>query len=80
MGRVRAAVWQNEAEGRVFHNITFSRLYKEDDQWKDSGSFGRDDLPLVAKLADLAHTWLYQGGPESLPSDGDDARADRAAG
>ena len=22
--------------------------------------FGRDDLPLVAKVADMAHTWIFQ--------------------
>jgi hypothetical protein len=80
LGRVRAAIWQNEAEGRVFHNVTFSRLFKDGDQWKDSTSFGRDDLPLVAKVADLAHTWLYQGAAESPSSDEDDRRAGRAAG
>lgn len=80
MGRVRAAIWQNETEGRVFHNVTFSRLFKDGEQWKDSTSFGRDDLPLVAKLADTAHTWLYQGAAESPPSDEDDGRAGRVAG
>ncbi len=28
--------------------------------WQDSTSFGRDDLPLVAKVADMAHTWIFQ--------------------
>ena len=40
--------------------MTLSRLYKDGDQWKDSTSFGRDDLPLVAKVADLCHTWIFQ--------------------
>lgn len=25
-----------------------------------SDSFGRDELPLVAKVADLAHTWIFR--------------------
>ena len=51
-GRVRAAIWENETQNGLRHNVTFSRLYKDGDQWKDSSSFGRDDLPLLIKVAD----------------------------
>jgi hypothetical protein len=65
IGRVRAAVWASEAAGVTRYNATFSRLYKDEvGQWKDSTSFGREDLPLVMKVADLAHTWMYQQGQE----------------
>ena len=59
MGRIRAAIWENETQNGTRHNVTFSRLYKDGDQWKDSFSFGRDDLPLLAKVSDLAHTWIF---------------------
>jgi len=36
--------------------------YREGDQWKQTQSFGRDELPLVAKVADLAHSWCFQDG------------------
>lgn len=36
---------------------------------KDSTGFGRDDLLLVAKVADLAHTWIF-GHNQSSPDDG----------
>ena len=42
--------------------MTFQRLYKDGDDWKTTDSFGRDELPLVAKVADMAHTWIYQEG------------------
>ena len=60
IGRVRAAIWENETQNGTRHNVTLSRLYKDGDDWKDSTSFGRDDLPLVAKVVDLVHTWIYQ--------------------
>ena len=62
MGRVRAAIWVNETDNGVRHNVTFSRLYRDEqnDQWKDSTSFGRGDLPLIAKVADQAFLWIYQ--------------------
>lgn len=59
-GRIRAAIWQNESENGPRYNVTLSRLYKDGDEWKDSTSFGRDDLPLVAKVCDQAHTWIYE--------------------
>ena len=59
MGRIKAAVWEDNTQNGPRHNVTFSRLYKDGDQWKDSQSFGRDDLPLLAKVADLAHTWIF---------------------
>lgn len=60
LGRVKATIWENRTEQGTRHNVTVSRLYKDGDQWKQSASFGREDLPLVAKVADLAHTWIYE--------------------
>lgn len=60
LGRLKAAVWTNQTESGVRHNVTFCRIYKDGDEWKDSDSFGRDDLLLLAKLADKVHTWIYE--------------------
>lgn len=58
LGRIKAAIWANNTENGLRHNVTFARLYKDGNAWKDSDSFGRDDLLLLAKLADQAHTWV----------------------
>lgn len=62
LGAVKAAIWENETQNGTRHNVTVSRLYKDKDsgEWKYSDSFGRDDLPLLAKVADLCHTWIFQ--------------------
>ncbi len=60
LGRIRAAVWENATQNGTRHNVTVSRLYKDGDKWKDSSSFGREDLPLVMKVLDIAHTWIYE--------------------
>ena len=60
LGRIEVAIWENEGQKGSFHNVTVSRSYKDGDDWKKSDSFGRDDLPLVAKALDQAHTWIYQ--------------------
>ena len=59
MGRIRAAIWENETQNGTRFNVTISRLYKDGDNWKDSNSFGRDDLLIVAKVLDRCHTWIH---------------------
>lgn len=65
LGRLKAAIWTNQTEAGVRHNVTFCRIYKDGDDWKDSDSFGRDDLLLLAKLADKVHTWIYDQATEA---------------
>ena len=65
LGRIKAAIWANETDNGVRHNVTITRLYKDGDEWKTSTSFGREELPLVAKVADMAHSWIYQQAQES---------------
>lgn len=59
-GRVKICVWENDTANGVRHNFTVSRLYKDEEEWKESSSFGRDDLPLLCKVADMAHTWSFE--------------------
>lgn len=64
LGRIKAAIWKNDTDNGPRHNVTVSRLYKDGDQWQESASFGRDDLPLLAKVSDQAHTWIFQSQQE----------------
>ena len=59
LGAIKAAIWLNETSVGARHNVTFTRLYKDGTEWKTTDSFGRDDLPLIAKVADRAHSWIY---------------------
>ena len=34
IGRVKATIWRTEPTNSTRHNVTFSRLYKDGDQWK----------------------------------------------
>ena len=64
LGTIRASLWKHETGGVVRYNTIFSRLYKDGDQWKSSDRFGRDDLLLLAKVADLAHSWIFAQAQE----------------
>jgi hypothetical protein len=62
-GSVRAAIWRNIVDNgnasRPLYCVTFSRSYKDGEgNWKESGSFGVDDLLVLAKAADEAHSWI----------------------
>jgi hypothetical protein len=58
---ISAAIWDQEHEGRRFFNVTFQRSYKkEDGSYANSDSFGKDDLLLLAKVADRAHTAILE--------------------
>ena len=60
LGRIKASIWANETERGTRYNVNVSRIYKEGEQWKATESFGRDDLPLVCKVMDQAHTWIFE--------------------
>lgn len=61
-GLIKASIWQNSTKVGERFNVTISRLYKNGDRWVESQHYGRDDLPLVTKAADMAHTWIFQAG------------------
>ncbi len=65
LGRVKAVAFPNETENGIRHGISFSKLYKKDDKWESSSSFSRQDLPLLAKVADELHTQLYRDNGEA---------------
>ena len=63
----RLRFWPNGTDGRTRHNVTFSRLYKDGDEWKNTQSFSRNDLLLLAKVADQAHSRIFELQQEEEP-------------
>lgn len=57
-GYIKASIWRNQTKSGERHTVSIVRLYRNGDVWKESTRFGRDDLLLVAKAADLAHSWI----------------------
>ena len=61
IGAVKAAIWRNETDNGSRFNVTFSRSYKDSEgEWKSTHSFRRDDLLVVAKVADQAHSRIFE--------------------
>lgn len=59
---VEAAIWKNTSRGGdPYYSVTFERKYRDQDaKWKSTSSFGGDDLLLLAKVADLAHSRVVE--------------------
>ena len=64
-GYIKASIWRNQTKSGERHSVSIVRLYRNGDVWKESTRFGRDDLPLVTKASDLAHSWIYSHGQNS---------------
>lgn len=66
VGAIGVSVFKREVEVKgkteVFYNATPSRAYTKDngETWEYSDSFGRDELPVVAQLLNLAFLWIVQ--------------------
>ncbi|TWU34881.1 hypothetical protein [Novipirellula artificiosorum] len=61
IGKIRAAIWANKSKDHdLWFNLTLSRFYQEGGKWQSSPSFGRDDLPVVNKVIDMAYGWILR--------------------
>lgn len=64
LGLVEAAIWRNATDGKPRYNVTVRRSYATEKdgkvEWKSTDSFGRDELLVLAKAVDLAHTWICE--------------------
>lgn len=67
-GYIKVNIWFNQTKSGDRHNVTVTRLYRDGDLWRESQHFGRDDLLLLAKALDQAHTWIMQQGTVNEPA------------
>jgi len=70
-GHIKATIWENESQRReVWFNVQIVRCYRDKDSWKETTSFGRDDLPIVAAAMNLAHVWIWGQQADQVTPDG----------
>ena len=60
LGKINANIWVNQTSKGTKYNATYSKLYKEGDQWKECFSFDRDDSLLLSKVADLVNSKIFE--------------------
>jgi len=55
-GGLKATVWKNTTnEGKTYYSVNITKSYKQDEEWKETTSFGADDVLKVANLAQRAY-------------------------
>lgn len=69
-GAVSASIWRQETVKGPMFNVTFQRAYKDGDTWKNSGSFGRRDLLVIALIAARAFEWIASQSQKVKPPAG----------
>lgn len=78
-GHVHAAIWRNVNGSGTYFVTTVERVFRpEGGDWQKTQSFGRNDLLVLAKVADQAHTIVCdlesaersQGSPSNGNDDG----------
>jgi len=58
-GVLQVTIWRNSGEKGSWYSVTSSRSYKQGEEtWKETDGLNSDDLLPMAKLLDLAHTWV----------------------
>jgi hypothetical protein len=58
-GKIIASIWLNGTKHGPLYNVTFERIYLHNGKWNYSDNFGRDDLPCLAFVANLAWEWIH---------------------
>jgi hypothetical protein len=57
---VKCVIWRNDGRNGAFYSTVITRSYKDGEDWKESHSFGQEDLPSLAKAALDAHSWIQE--------------------
>lgn len=74
-GQVSAAIWKNEIQVKNGKQVTVlkatvQRRYRDKDgQWKSSGSFSRNEIPLAIYVLEKAFEHMIEGQKEEGDSD-----------
>ncbi len=69
IGSIKATIWRNQTETGMRHNVMSSASIKDGDKWKTTQRFGRDDLLLLTKVADAAHSRIFELQQQEPQSD-----------
>lgn len=57
-GNLETAIWKEKSDNGTHYNVTTTRNYKVDGQWKKTSSLSFQDLPVAEKLIARAWQWI----------------------
>lgn len=59
-GAIEVAIWLRDGDKGPFYTATPRRSYKQGDEWKETDSFGEDDLLRLGKMIHQADDWIVE--------------------
>lgn len=65
---IKATVWENQTANGPMCNVTLTRSYREGEEWRETQSFGYDDLMNLAKLLYDAHSFITARRADNAPA------------
>jgi hypothetical protein len=61
VGLITASIWERSTENGTFYTVSFERRYRDGEgNFKSSHSYDAQDLLVLAKVADLAHSKILE--------------------
>jgi len=61
LGLIYANIWERRIQDNIFYAVTFERRYRDKaGNWQSTESYNAEDLLILAKLADQAHTKIME--------------------
>jgi hypothetical protein len=61
VGLITGSIWERDSDKGTFYAVTFERRYRDSEgNFKSSHSYDTQDLLVLAKVADLAHSKILE--------------------
>ncbi len=58
VGGVKATIWLNDGNGAARHTVNTSRSFKAGEEWRQTHSFHKSDLPKLIDALTQAEQWI----------------------
>ena len=58
IGAVKATVWPNEGKAGARYTVTTSRSFKAGEEWRQTSSYHKSDLPKLIAVLSEAEQWI----------------------
>ena len=55
---IKATIWRNDTAKGPMYNVTVTRSFLQNEEWRDSNSFGYDDLMNLAAVLCESHAFI----------------------
>jgi len=59
LGIIKAEIWETQTETGNQYHVTFSRFFRDGESPKNPHTYSRDEVILLSKVADKAHSWIH---------------------